>query len=186
MPQMVARIRRWYMEENMRTMILTMQHDPSSTKMLEMSDNATAIGRLFDAARTTCLPPGFSKNKRLPARHEVVRNVRRFIILHRIHQSPGHQSIDAIRTAAEESRELHRRRQITLAGTRPSSTTSPRAPNGTLRGNFVLLSHFYHHADHHGPLLPPPSLWAQSHFHWVPPSGLSVLLWQHILTIHLH
>ena len=99
---------------NMRTMMLTMHSTMSGIfdQMDEMSDNATAMGHAFDAAKNDdsfYLPPEVFQNadfKRAmnsflsPDGHAA-----RFIILHRGDpaSAEGIASIDKIRTAAEES-----------------------------------------------------------------------------------
>ena len=99
---------------NMRTMMLTMHSTMSGIfdQMDEMSDNATAMGHAFDAAKNDdsfYLPPEVFQNadfKRAmnsflsPDGHAA-----RFIILHRGDpaSAEGIASIDRIRTAAEES-----------------------------------------------------------------------------------
>lgn len=120
MPQMVAQIPpQIEAMENMRTMILTMHSTMTGIfdQMLEMSDNATAMGKAFDAAKNDdsfYLPPEVFKNKDFQRAMKSFLSsdghAARFIILHRGDpQSPeGIKSIDAIRTAAEESlKELH-------------------------------------------------------------------------------
>lgn len=100
--------------ENMRTMMLTMHSTMSGIydQMDEMSENANAMGKAFDAAKNDdsfYLPPEVFKNKDFqramnsflsPDGHSA-----RFIILHRgdPQSAEGIASINAIRTAAEES-----------------------------------------------------------------------------------
>ncbi len=115
MPQMVAQFPPMIETMvNMRTMILTMHSTMSGIfdQMDEMSDDATAMGHAFDAAKNDdsfYLPPQVFKNadfKRAmnsflsPDGHAA-----RFIILHRGDpaSAAGIASIDKIQTAAEES-----------------------------------------------------------------------------------
>ncbi len=115
MPQMLAQFPPMIdTMESMRTMMLTMHSTMSGImdQMNEMSDNANAMGKAFDAAKNDdsfYLPPEVFKNadfKRAensflsPDGHAV-----RFIILHRGDpaSAEGIASINAIRTAAEES-----------------------------------------------------------------------------------
>ncbi|WP_454560796.1 MMPL/RND family transporter [Mycobacterium haemophilum] len=100
--------------ESMRTMILTMHSTMSGImdQMDEMSDNTNAMGKAFDAAKNDdsfYLPPEVFKS----ADFQRVMNsflspdghAARFIILHRgdPQTAEGIASIDAIKTAAEES-----------------------------------------------------------------------------------
>jgi RND superfamily putative drug exporter len=115
MPQMVAQFPPMIATmSNMRTMMLDMHSTMSGifAQMDEMSDNATAMGHAFDAAKNDdsfYLPPEVFKNKDFkramnnflsPDGHAA-----RFIILHRGDpaSAEGIASIDKIRTAAEES-----------------------------------------------------------------------------------
>jgi putative drug exporter of the RND superfamily len=115
MPQMIAQFPPMIdTMVNMRTMMLTMHSTMSGIfdQMDEMSDNATAMGHAFDGAKNDdsfYLPPEVFKNadfKRAmknflsPDGHAA-----RFIILHRGDpaSAEGIASINAIRTAAEES-----------------------------------------------------------------------------------
>ncbi|OBF63459.1 hypothetical protein A5787_15260 [Mycobacterium sp. 852002-50816_SCH5313054-b] len=115
MPQMVAQFPPMIETMvNMRTMMLDMNSTMSGIfdQMDEMSDNATAMGHAFDAAKNDdsfYLPPEVFKNKDFkramnnflsPDGHAA-----RFIILHRGDpaSAEGIASIDKIRTAAEES-----------------------------------------------------------------------------------
>ncbi len=115
MPQMLAQFPPMIdTMESMRTMMLTMHSTMSGImdQMNEMSDNANAMGKAFDAAKNDdsfYLPPEVFKNadfKRAensflsPDGHAA-----RFIILHRGDPATaeGIASINAIRTAAEES-----------------------------------------------------------------------------------
>ncbi|OBK25782.1 hypothetical protein A5634_25800 [Mycobacterium asiaticum] len=99
---------------SMRTMMLTMHSTMSGifSQMDEMSDNATAMGHAFDAAKNDdsfYLPPEVFKNEdfKRAMKNFLSEDGRaaRFIILHRGDPaSPeGIASIDKIRTAAEES-----------------------------------------------------------------------------------
>jgi putative drug exporter of the RND superfamily len=115
MPQMVAQFPPMIETmQNMRTMMLDMHSTMSGIfdQMDEMSDNATAMGHAFDASKNDdsfYLPPEVFKNadfKRAmknflsPDGHAA-----RLIILHRGDpaSAEGIASINAIRTAAEES-----------------------------------------------------------------------------------
>jgi RND superfamily putative drug exporter len=115
MPQMLAQFPPMIdTMESMRSMMLTMHSTMSGImdQMNEMSDNANAMGKAFDAAKNDdsfYLPPEVFKNadfKRAensflsPDGHAV-----RLIILHRGDpaSAEGIASINAIRTAAEES-----------------------------------------------------------------------------------
>ena len=115
MPQMVAQFPPMIETMvSMRTMMLTMHSTMSGifAQMDQMSDNATAMGHAFDTAKNDdsfYLPPEVFKNKDFkramnnflsPDGHAA-----RFIILHRGDPATatGIASIDAIRTAAEES-----------------------------------------------------------------------------------
>ena len=115
MPQMIAQFPPMIETMvNMRTMMLDMHSTMSGIfdQMDEMSDNATAMGHAFDASKNDdsfYLPPEVFKNadfKRAmnnflsPDGHAA-----RFIILHRGDpaSAEGIASINAIRTAAEES-----------------------------------------------------------------------------------
>ncbi|MCV7350545.1 MMPL/RND family transporter [Mycobacterium parmense] len=115
MPQMIAQFPPMIETMvNMRTMMLTMHSTMSGIfdEMDQMSDNATAMGHAFDQAKNDdsfYLPPEVFKNadfKRAmknflsPDGHAA-----RFMILHRGDpaSAQGIKSIDAIRTAAEES-----------------------------------------------------------------------------------
>jgi putative drug exporter of the RND superfamily len=115
MPQMVAQFPPMIESmQNMRTMMLDMHSTMSGIfdQMDEMSDNATAMGHAFDASKNDdsfYLPPEVFKNadfKRAmknflsPDGHAA-----RLIILHRGDpaSAEGIASINAIRTAAEES-----------------------------------------------------------------------------------
>ncbi|HUH68041.1 MAG TPA: RND family transporter [Mycobacterium sp.] len=115
MPQMIAQFPPMIETMvNMRTMMLTMHSTMSGIfdQMDEMSDNATAMGHAFDAAKNDdsfYLPPEVFKNadfKRAMKNFlSADGHAARFIILHRGDpaSAEGIASIDAIRTAAEES-----------------------------------------------------------------------------------
>jgi RND superfamily putative drug exporter len=115
MPQMIAQFPPMIATmQNMRTMMLDMHSTMSGifAQMDEMSDNATAMGHAFDAAKNDdsfYLPPEVFKNKDF---QRAMKNflspdghAARFIILHRGDpaSAEGIASIDKIRTAAEES-----------------------------------------------------------------------------------
>ncbi len=115
MPQMIAQFPPMIETMvNMRTMMLTMHSTMSGIfdQMDEMSDNATAMGHAFDAAKNDdsfYLPPEVFKNKDFKrAMNNFLSDdghAARFIVLHRGDPaSPeGIASIDKIHTAAEES-----------------------------------------------------------------------------------
>jgi RND superfamily putative drug exporter len=99
---------------NMRTMMLTMHSTMSGIfdQMDEMSDNATAMGHAFDASKNDdsfYLPPEVFKNadfkRAMKSFLSPDGHAARFIILHRGDpaSAEGIASINAIRTAAEES-----------------------------------------------------------------------------------
>ncbi|SON59091.1 Siderophore exporter MmpL4 [Mycobacterium simulans] len=114
-PQMVATIPpQIEVMESMRIQMLTMHSTMMGiyNQMDEMSDNATAMGKAFDASKNDdsfYLPPEVFKNKDFQrAMNSFLSSdghAARFIILHRGDPaSPeGIKSINAIRTAAEES-----------------------------------------------------------------------------------
>jgi putative drug exporter of the RND superfamily len=115
MPQMVAQFPPMIATMvNMRTMMLDMHSTMSGIfdQMDEMSDNATAMGHAFDAAKNDdsfYLPPEVFKNKdfKRAMNNFLSRDGHsaRLIILHRGDpaSAEGIASIDKIRTAAEES-----------------------------------------------------------------------------------
>jgi putative drug exporter of the RND superfamily len=115
MPQMIAQFPSMIETmASMRTMMLTMHSTMSGifAQMDQMSDNGTAMGHAFDGAKNDdsfYLPPEVFKNKDFKrAMNNFLSadgHAARFIILHRGDPaSPGGiASIDAIRTAAEES-----------------------------------------------------------------------------------
>jgi RND superfamily putative drug exporter len=99
---------------SMRTMMLTMHSTMSGMfdQMDEMSDNATAMGHAFDAAKNDdsfYLPPEVFQNadfkRAMKSFLSPDGHAARFIILHRGDpaSAEGIASIDKIRTAAEES-----------------------------------------------------------------------------------
>jgi putative drug exporter of the RND superfamily len=115
MPQMIAQFPPMIETmANMRTMMLDMHSTMSGIfdQMDEMSDNATAMGHAFDASKNDdsfYLPPEVFKNKDF---QRAMKNflspdghATRMIILHRGDpaSAEGIASINAIRTAAEES-----------------------------------------------------------------------------------
>ncbi len=100
--------------DNMRIMMLSMHSTMSGIfdQMNEMSDNATAMGKAFDAAKNDdsfYLPPEVFKNadfkRAMNSFLSSDGHAARFIILHRGDpaSAEGIASIDQIRTAAEES-----------------------------------------------------------------------------------
>jgi RND superfamily putative drug exporter len=115
MPQMVAQFPPMIETMvSMRTMMLTMHSTMSGIfdQMDQMSDNATAMGHAFDAAKNDdsfYLPPEVFKNKDFKrAMNNFLSedgHAARFIILHRGDpaSAEGIASIDKIQTAAEES-----------------------------------------------------------------------------------
>jgi RND superfamily putative drug exporter len=115
MPQMVAQFPPMIETMvNMRTMMLTMHSTMSGIfdQMNEMSDNATAMGHAFDAAKNDdsfYLPPEVFKNadfkRAMKSFLSPDGHAARLIILHRGDPASarGIASIDAIRTAAEEA-----------------------------------------------------------------------------------
>ncbi|MCV7198306.1 MMPL/RND family transporter [Mycobacterium angelicum] len=114
-PQMVAQLPpQIAVMTEMRTQILTMHSTMMGIydQMDEMSDNATAMGHAFDAAKNDdsfYLPPEVFKNKDFQrAMNSFLSSdghAARFIILHRgdPQSTEGINSIDQIRTAAEEA-----------------------------------------------------------------------------------
>ena len=115
MPEMIAQFPPMIETmESMRTMMLTMHSTMSGifAQMDEMSDNATAMGHAFDAAKNDdsfYLPPEVFKNADFKRAMKNFLSAdghsARFIILHRGDpaSSEGIASIDKLRTAAEES-----------------------------------------------------------------------------------
>jgi len=115
MPQMVAQFPPMIETMvSMRTMMLTMHSTMSGIfdQMDQMSDNATAMGHAFDAAKNDdsfYLPPEVFKNRDFKrAMNNFLSedgHAARFIILHRGDpaSAEGIASIDKIQTAAEES-----------------------------------------------------------------------------------
>lgn len=165
MPQMVAQIPpQIEAMENMRTMILTMHSTMTGIfdQMLEMSDNATAMGKAFDAAKNDdsfYLPPEVFKNKDFQRAMKSFLSsdghAARFIILHRGGSAitRGHQKYrrDSYRGRGIAQGNSTRRRQDLPGrhGGRLPRHLRGRPMGPSYRGNFVPLSHFYHHADHH-------------------------------------
>jgi putative drug exporter of the RND superfamily len=115
MPQMIAQFPPMIdTMVNMRTMMLTMHSTMSGIfdQMDAMSDNATAMGHAFDASKNDdsfYLPPEVFKNadfkRAMKSFLSPDGHAARFIILHRGDpaSAEGIASINAIRTAAEES-----------------------------------------------------------------------------------
>ena len=115
MPEMIAQFPPMIETmESMRTMMLTMHSTMSGifAQMDEMSDNATAMGHAFDAAKNDdsfYLPPEVFKNADFKRAMNNFLSAdghsARFIILHRGDpaSAEGIASIDKLRTAAEES-----------------------------------------------------------------------------------
>lgn len=105
--------------ENMRTMILTMHSTMTGIfdQMLEMSDNATAMGKAFDAAKNDdsfYLPPEVFKNKDFQRAMKSFLSsdghAARFIILHRgIRNHPRASKVSTrfVPRPRNRSRELH-------------------------------------------------------------------------------
>lgn len=202
MPQMVAQIPpQIEAMENMRTMILTMHSTMTGIfdQMLEMSDNATAMGKAFDAAKNDdsfYLPPEVFKNKDFQRAMKSFLSsdghAARFIILHRGDpQSPeGIKSIDAIRTAAEESLKGTplEDAKIYLAGTAAVFHDISEgaqwdlliAAISSLCLIFIIMLIITRAFIAAAVIVGTVALSLGASF------GLSVLLWQHILAIHLH
>jgi RND superfamily putative drug exporter len=202
MPQMVAQFPPMIETMvNMRTMILTMHSTMSGIfdQMDEMSDDATAMGHAFDAAKNDdsfYLPPQVFKNadfKRAmnnflsPDGHAA-----RFIILHRGDpaSAAGIASIDKIRTAAEESLKGTplEDAKIYLAGTGAvfkDISDGARwdlviAGVSSLCLIFIIMLIITRAFVAAAVIVGTVALSLGSSF------GLSVLLWQHIIGIQLH
>jgi RND superfamily putative drug exporter len=115
MPEMIAQLPPMIAAmANMRTMMLTLHSTMSGIfgQMEEMTKNAAAMGRAFDGAKNDdsfYLPPEVFENKDFQRAMSNFLSAdgraARFIILHRSDpaSAEGIASIDAIRTAAEES-----------------------------------------------------------------------------------
>ncbi|OSC42651.1 RND family transporter [Mycobacterium decipiens] len=202
MPQMVAQLPlQIEAMENMRIMMLTMHSTMTGIfdQMDEMSDNATAMGKAFDAAKNDdsfYLPPEVFKNKDFqramnsflsPDGHAA-----RFIILHRGDpQSPeGIKSINAIHTAAEEALKGTplEDAKIYLAGTAAVFHDISEgaqwdlliAAISSLCLIFIIMLIITRAFIAAAVIVGTVALSLGASF------GLSVLLWQHILSIHLH
>ncbi len=187
--------------ENMRIMMLTMHSTMSGIydQMNEMSENANAMGKAFDAAKNDdsfYLPPEVFKNadfKRAmnsflsPDGHAA-----RFIILHRGDpQTPeGIASINAIRTAAEESLKGTplEDAKIYVAGTAAVFNDIAEGAKwdlliaviSSLCLIFIIMLILTRAFVAAAVIVGTVALSLGASF------GLSVLLWQHILAIQLH
>jgi RND superfamily putative drug exporter len=186
---------------NMRTMMLTMHSTMSGIfdQMNEMSDNATAMGHAFDAAKNDdsfYLPPEVFKNadfKRAMKNFlSADGHAARFIILHRGDpaSAEGIASISAIQTAAEESLKGTplEDAKIYLAGTgavfkdisEGAKWDLVIAGISSLCLIFVIMLILTRAFVAAAVIVGTVALSLGSSF------GLSVLLWQHILGIQLH
>ncbi|AGZ54319.1 MMPL/RND family transporter [Mycobacterium kansasii] len=187
--------------ESMRIMMLTMHSTMAGfyDQMNEMSENSTAMGKAFDAAKNDdsfYLPPEVFKNKDFqramksflsPDGHSA-----RFIILHRGDpQSPeGIASVNAIRTAAEESLKGTplEDAKIYLAGTAAvfydiadgAKWDLLIAGISSLCLIFIIMLILTRAFVAAAVIVGTVALSLGASF------GLSVLLWQHILSIELH
>ncbi len=165
MPQMIAQFPPMIdTMVNMRTMMLTMHSTMSGIfdQMDATSDNATAMGHAFDASKNDdsfYLPPEVFKNADFKrAMNNFLSSdghAARFIILHRGDpaSAEGIASINAIRTAAEESTKGTplEDAKIYLAGTGAIIKDISEGAKWDLviAGNFLAVPHFHHHADPH-------------------------------------
>ncbi|BBX75081.1 siderophore exporter MmpL4 [Mycobacterium shinjukuense] len=202
MPLMVAQIPpQIEVMEDMRIQMLTMHSTMMGiyNQMDEMSENATAMGKAFDAAKNDdsfYLPPDVFKNKDFqramksflsPDGHAA-----RFIILHRGDPaSPeGIKSINAIRTAAEESLKGTplENAKIYLAGTAAVFHDISEGAQwdlliagiSSLCLIFIIMLLITRAFVAAAVIVGTVALSLGASF------GLSVLLWQHILEIRLH
>jgi putative drug exporter of the RND superfamily len=186
---------------NMRTMMLTMHSTMSGIfdQMNEMSENSTAMGHAFDTAKNDdsfYLPPEVFKNKDFkramnnflsPDGHAA-----RFIILHRGDPATpeGIASINAIRTAAEESLKGTplEDSKIYLAGTAAVFKDISEGAQwdlliagiSSLCLIFIIMLILTRAFVAAAVIVGTVALSLGSSF------GLSVLLWQHILGVELH
>ncbi|OBJ48872.1 hypothetical protein A9W95_03460 [Mycobacterium sp. 1423905.2] len=202
MPQMIATFPPMIATmESTRTMMLTMHSTMSGifSQMDEMSENANAMGKAFDAAKNDdsfYLPPEVFKNKDFqramnsflsPDGHAA-----RFIILHRgdPQTSEGIASIDKIRTAAEESLKGTplEDAKIYIAGTAAVFKDISQGANwdlviaaiSSLCLIFIIMLILTRAFVAAAVIVGTVALSLGASF------GLSVLLWQHILAVDLH
>jgi len=202
MPQMIAQFPPMIETMvSMRTMMLTMHSTMSGIfdQMDQMSDNATAMGHAFDTAKNDdsfYLPPEVFKNKDFkramnnflsPDGHAA-----RFIILHRGDPATaeGIASINAIRTAAEESLKGTplEDAKIYLAGTAAVFKDISEGAQwdlliagiSSLCLIFIIMLILTRAFVAAAVIVGTVALSLGASF------GLSVLLWQHILGIQLH
>jgi putative drug exporter of the RND superfamily len=186
---------------NMRTMMLDMHSTMSGIfdQMDAMSDNATAMGHAFDASKNDdsfYLPPEVFKNKDFKrAMNNFLSadgHAARFIILHRGDpaSAEGIASINAIRTAAEESLKGTplEDAKIYLAGTgavfkdisEGAKWDLVIAGISSLCLIFIIMLILTRALVAAGVIVGTVALSLGASF------GLSVLFWQHILGIELH
>ena len=164
MPQMVAQFPPMIATmQSMRTMMLTMHSTMSGIfgQMDDSSDNATAMGKAFDAAKNDdsfYLPPEVFKNKDFKRVMKVFLSpdgkAARMLISQRGDPATpeGISRVDPIKTAAEEALKGTplEDAKIYLAGT----AAMAERPGGRLqirsldRGSRCALPYFHHHADH--------------------------------------
>ncbi|MDT5174609.1 MAG: putative drug exporter of the superfamily, partial [Mycobacterium sp.] len=202
MPQMVATFPPMIETmENMRTMMLTMHSTMSGiySQMDEMSENANAMGKAFDAAKNDdsfYLPPEVFKNKDFqramksflsPDGHAA-----RFIVLHRgdPQSADGIASINAIRTATEEALKGTplEDSKIYVAGTAAVFKDIAEGANwdlliagiASLCLIFIIMLVLTRAFVAAAVIVGTVALSLGASF------GLSVLFWQHILAIDLH
>lgn len=187
--------------ESMRIMMLTMHSTMAGIfdQMDEMSENSNAMGKAFDAAKNDdsfYLPPEVFKNKDfqramnsfLPSDGHAAR----FIILHRgdPQTSEGIASINAIRTAAEESLKGTplEDAKIYIAGTAAVFKDISEGANwdlliagiSSLCLIFIIMLILTRAFVAAAVIVGTVALSLGASF------GLSVLLWQHVLSIELH
>lgn len=187
--------------ESMRIMMLTMHSTMSGIfdQMDEASENANAMGKAFDAAKNDdsfYLPPEVFKNKDFRrAMNSFLSSdghAARFIILHRgdPQTTEGIASIDAIRTAAEESLKGTplEDAKIYVAGTAAVFKDISQGANwdlmiagiSSLCLIFIIMLILTRAFVAAAVIVGTVALSLGASF------GLSVLLWQHILAIDLH
>ncbi|WP_454561191.1 MMPL/RND family transporter [Mycobacterium haemophilum] len=187
--------------ESMRTMMLTMHSTMSGIfdQMNELSDNANAMGKAFDAAKNDdsfYLPPEVFKNadfkRAMNSFLSSDGHAARFIILHRGDPATpeGIASINAIRTAAEEALKGTplEDAKIYLAGTAAVFKDIDEGANwdlviagiSSLCLIFIIMLIITRAFVAAAVIVGTVALSLGASF------GLSVLLWQHILGIELH
>ena len=150
--------------QSMRTMMLTMHSTMSGifSQMDDMSQDATAMGQAFDAAKNDdsfYLPPEVFKNpdfqRAMNSFLSPDGKAARFIISHKGDPATpeGIARIDQIRTAAEEALKGTplANAKIYIAGTASTYKDWRRRLQirSLDRGNCCALPYFHHHADHH-------------------------------------